>query len=198
MHPIPLLLLLLTAANPALAKFNWGSAWKNSKLDGWDAHFERSGSLTGWYQLSCKVAKERVVHGNFLGGPLNSGKAPLDVIANCERSCRCNMFGQFLLNPLAGEVCNTDIFLRRCIASDRGGLGCVCAWVQQQDEASSGVSGQWRDQPFRSPGEKGDAPGNMKHSGPHSDAETAPGTNPADSGGGWHFKWSDEKDFKRH
>ncbi|RVD85978.1 uncharacterized protein DFL_004276 [Arthrobotrys flagrans] len=176
---LPTFLLLLTT-ELVLAKFNWGRPWDNSKLGGWEVYVEASGSWTGFYQLSCQSAKDRVQKGE-LGGTKSSSKDALQAIKECETSCRCNMFGEFLLNPLASEVCNNDSFLKKCIGSDRDALACICTWSQ-------GVEGQiikWKQQPNNNPGEKGDAPP-VFASPPHEDTESP-------SGG---FPWYDDKDFK--
>ncbi|KAK6501974.1 hypothetical protein TWF481_009793 [Arthrobotrys musiformis] len=162
MH-IPTLLLL--TADLALAKFNWGAPWKNSKLDGWPLYVEPTGKKSGWYQLDCHHARLMVDKeigagkGQYLGGPNNPDTDPFGVIEDCERSCRCNMFGEFLLSPLAGERCNSDVFLEKCIATENAGLGCTCKWIQQQPMSESHINtASWRPQPDDFPGSDPSAP----------------------------------------
>ncbi|KAF3090527.1 hypothetical protein TWF569_002345 [Orbilia oligospora] len=175
----------ILAADLVLAKWNWGSEWKNSKLDDdrWQVSVEPTGQKTGWYQLSCKKARGEVRDGKLLAQ--NKDHDGVQVVNNCEKSCRCNMFGEVLLNPLAAEICNNDTFLKKCMATDRGGLGCKCTWIQQPRLAFSEVASDWlKGLQDTNPGEKGDSP-IVNPTPPHKDRQ-GPG-----------FQWFNEKEFRK-
>ncbi|KAK6519851.1 hypothetical protein TWF506_000145 [Arthrobotrys conoides] len=179
---LPTFLFILTA-ELVLAKRNWGSEWLNSKLndDRWKVSVEPSGLYTGWYQLACEPARAAAREER------SSNKSPTSVVDACETSCRCNMFGELLLNPLAAEICNNDSFLKKCVSTERNGLGCKCIWLQQTQKGKKPIKANWRDLPDKSPGEKGDAP--LVRPGPPHES----GENPS-----FVFRWFDDQALRKN
>ncbi|KAK6358682.1 hypothetical protein TWF730_008005 [Orbilia blumenaviensis] len=189
--------LLFLTADLVTAKFDWGRPWKNSGLDIWPAFVEETGKHTGYYQLDCSRARNRVnekpVGGEpFLGGPNDPNKDPWSTIEDCENYCRCNMFGELLLNPIAGMPCNDDIFLRKCVGSQNpGAFECSCKWIQKQPSDKLSIKATWKDVPEYWPGSEGSPPGERQHNTPND------GT-PNYSSGGWNIPLYSPSDLRKN
>ncbi|KAJ6262597.1 hypothetical protein Dda_3408 [Drechslerella dactyloides] len=123
-------LLFILAALPFIWKKALGGPasdegdWTNSRLDGWPMYIEPTAQITGFYQLSCWNSR---TDPNPDVKKLWQSRNGLEMLTKCEQNCRCNAWGEFLLNPASDVAsCTSDNELRICVEKAK----CECVWTE--------------------------------------------------------------------
>ncbi|EPS37514.1 hypothetical protein H072_8782 [Dactylellina haptotyla CBS 200.50] len=149
---------------------NYDGDWDNSGLSGsdpnlyWPLYMDTKdyAKTTGFYQLDCSDARSGgKKSGNKDLEKWNHPQADLQLDA-CERECRCNAWGEFLISPIEVGLCSDQSFLQLCVI----GAGCKCTWVQQGHvSGDDGVKTDVfrTDQADTMPAPQGDTPPAPKH-----------------------------------